>query len=1355
MGSVLRVDSWLLAALCVLPVGSIACAGPPPQQIAFFESRIRPVLVEHCYSCHNSADTAEAGLAVDHRRGLREGGDGGELFSPGDAKESRLLAILKHEIDGLEMPQDGPKLDDRVVADFEKWISMGAPDPRDEPPSLESLSESTSWPATLQRRKRWWSFQPIAARPLPQPADWSDHPIDRLVLEKLAEVGLTPTHPADPAVLIRRLHVNLIGLPPRPDEFYDWIGRYEAAGNDGRDRVTEQLIDHLLASEHFGERWARHWMDWIRYAESHGSEGDPRIDNAWMYRDYLIRALNADVPYDQLVREHVAGDLLSDPRINEDLGINESIVGPVHWRMVFHGFAPTDALDEKVRFVDDQINAFSKAFLGLTVSCARCHDHKFDAISQQDYYAIFGILASCRPARSVIDLPHRQNHGRETLMRWKPKIRAAIAHDWLNSAESLKQRILADDFTKNAEKPDHPLHPLFQLRQKVSQGSPFAKAWNEVTQGWTESRRSADPEGVLQHWNLADQDDYLQWFTDGIGLRQQPQPAGEFAVAAEGDAAIMGIYPAGIYSHTLSSKHPARLTSTDFDVVENSELWVRALGDREASLRYVVQDYPRNGTVYPVTQLKPNWNWQRYDLAYWKGDQIHLELTADKDAPLLVGSEDRSWFGVTEAKLVRKGTPPPKTESPLVALLLSRGDEDAPGSAGELAEYLAGSIVTAVEDWQSGKATDRQAELLDVCIRSGLLPNRLQQLPTAKPLIEDYRRVEAEIPPLRRVPGLDETTGRTQSLFVRGNHKNPAEEVPRRFLEAIDPTPYRGSDSGRLRLANDLLRDDNPLTRRVIVNRIWHHLFGRGIVATPDNFGRLGQRPSHPELLDWLAARLVEDGWSLKKAIRLIVTSKTWQLSPHASEDAAEKDPENIYLSRANVRRMEAEVIRDSLLSVSGRLNRDLFGNPVDGNSPRRSIYVRVIRNSLDAFLRAFDFPEPFSATGRRDVTNVPAQSLTMMNDPRVSEYASAFAAKLLDDPSLRDDESRIEKMFVIGLSRRPADHEVRKAKEYLAATKQAHQQLLRQAEGIRLEISARQSKLASILDPVRSRLVDSASDQGTSQLPKPIGRWDFAKGLNDLVGKADGIAKGGASTGDGALVVKNGGHVVTAPIDYPLKEKTLEAWVRLDHLGQRGGGVMTVQTINGAVFDSIVFAEQAAQQWLAGSDHFKRTRPFQGTEEGEATERFVHVAIVYHADGRVIGYRDGKPYGKPYKSNGPVEFKPGQAVISFGVRHLPAGGNRLLAGKIREANLYSRALSAEEIAASARGGGVYVSQKQVIDALSPQEQSQVKTLRAEIQQLQSQVESLGSVPDSLGRQEVWTDLTRALITFKEFIYVR
>lgn len=1295
--------------------------------LEFFEARIRPVLVEHCYECHNHEED-QGGLAVDHRAGLRSGGEGGKLITPGDPANSRLLAILRHEIDGLEMPQDGPKLAPSVIEDFKTWIAAGAKDPRDQPPSAEQLSSSLSWEKTLQRRKQWWCFQPIQASELPL----DSNAIDQLIRERLTERDLSPADPAEPQVLLRRLFLALVGVPPTPAQFQTWIDRFEVGP---RQQVVQELIDELLASDHFGERWARHWMDWIRYAESHGSEGDPRIENAWIYRDYLIRALNEDVPYDQLVREHIAGDLLEKPRRNPKLGINESMIGPAHWRMVFHGFAPTDALDEKVRFVDDQVNAFSKAFLGLTVSCARCHDHKFDAISQADYYALFGILSSCRPGRAVIDLPEKARDERNELQALKHQLRPVLAKHWRDSLTHLPTALagLLDD-EKKTRQADSLVFPLQQFATQSDSQS-----------AWTSCFGAADVPNKESCWSLSDPAVVDDWYRFGIGLVDSPSKAGEFVIESTGTKAVAGIFPGGVYSHAISTKHPARLTSPDFPIDQQSDIWVLAMGEG-ATLRPVIQDYPRRGTVYPVVGLKPTWNWQKLDLSYWAGDSIHLEFVTAKDAPLLVDNRDRGWFGASEIRLRQPNSKPPQQPRNFQAI----GDvsPDPPSSLDQAIQRYVQAIGEAIDDWQRNSIRDSQAHLLNACLDLNLLPNGLESLSEAKPIVEQYRAIEADIVVPTRVPGLDETRGRQQPLYVRGDHKQPADLIPKRFLEAIDPTPYQGNGSGRLELAEDVLRPDNPLTKRVIVNRVWHHLFGRGIVSTPDNFGRLGSRPTHPELLDHLADAFAVEGWSLKTLIRKIVSTETWQQDSLPSAHARQIDPDNLYLSHANVRRLEAESIRDSLLAASQQLNPQLHGPPTGRQSTRRSIYLPVIRNSLDPFLRTFDFPEPFSTTGRRDATNVPAQSLAMMNSKQVSGAAANLARVLAGE----SDEARIQDAFVRLFCREPSQKDRKAAADFLNETRGRFQRLLRQRAELQEQLKQEQSFVNETLNPIRKRLTQSPTVK--HPLPKPVSRWEFEADLKDSVGQAHGTSHQGAKIEAGALVVGAGGYV-TAPVRQELTAKTLEAWVQLKGLDQRAGGVMTVQTTNGTVFDSIVYAEKSPHRWLAGSNNFRRTESFEGPAERQAGQQMVHLAIVYQADGQIIGYRNGEPYGHGYQSKGPQTFRPGQTVISFGVRHLPAVGNRLLQGRIDKAQLYDRALSAAEVEASFNGGANFVSHEQVLAELEPKQREQISAAEAKIKNLGTQIKSLGSVSQSSLDHRAWTDLVHSLLALKEFLYVR
>ena len=392
---ILRIN---IAFFSFLPF--LAMAGKP--DLEFFESRIRPVLAENCYECHNSIKQAKSGLVLDYKNGILKGGERGPAISLTNPKSSLLLRVMKHEINNLKMPKGGPKITDKIIQDFESWISKGAFDPRDMPPTAEQFAQETSWEKIREKRKEWWSFQPVKNHEVPSGLiSEINHPVDKFLRLKMNAKDLVLNKPANSYNILRRLTFTLTGLPPSIEQ----QDRFKALINNGLDQAVAKFSDELLRSPHFGERWARHWMDWVRYADSHGSEGDPQIPNAYRYRNYLIRALNADVGYDQLVKEHIAGDLLDNPRVNKKLGINESAVGTSHLRFVLHGFAPTDALDEHVRFVDDQIDAVTKTFLGLTVSCARCHHHKFDAISQDDYYAFFGIFSNGRPAQKLIDDP--------------------------------------------------------------------------------------------------------------------------------------------------------------------------------------------------------------------------------------------------------------------------------------------------------------------------------------------------------------------------------------------------------------------------------------------------------------------------------------------------------------------------------------------------------------------------------------------------------------------------------------------------------------------------------------------------------------------------------------------------------------------------------------------------------------------------------------------------------------------------------------------------------------------------------------------------------------------------------------
>jgi hypothetical protein len=1337
---------------------STPAATLPPDQIEFFESRIRPILAQDCYECHSTATKQKGGLNLDHRGAWQTGSDSGPVIIPGKPEESTLIQAIRHQDEDIAMPKSGAKLDDSIIQDFVQWVAMGAPDPREEAPSQEELGQDQDWAAVLERRKSWWSFQPITD-PAPPASASSRHPIDQFIEVKRNEAGLDPATPAEPNVLIRRLYFALIGLPPTQEQVESFLLSYQ----NTPELALASQVDELLASPHFGERWARHWMDWIRYAESHGSEGDPRIGNAHLYRDYLIRALNDDVPYDQLVREHVAGDQLEPPRINEQLAINESLIGTAHWRMVFHGFAPTDALDEKVRFTDDQINVFSKAFLGLTVSCARCHNHKFDAISQADYYSFFGIMGSTRPGRKAIDLPEKLNLHRDTLTAMKPSIREAVATDWLNSLPALRATLEDQEGpSKNAKDSSALLNPLFALDQddaSSNTGATLKEKWKKDDNAWQDHLLRS----YGRRWDLASTEDHAQWYKEGTGLSSGPAKAGEFSIAGKGDNAIAGIHPSGTFTHLESSKHGGILTSPDFTLNDDYEIWMRLKGADRAMSRYVVFNYPRNGTVYPVREMRDDnakrWHWQRYNVDYWKGDDIHLEVTTAGDAPLLVRDDERSWFGIREALVVKKGNPTPPNKprrylSPVFAAI--HNQEDIKRTV--LVDAYLSAIKSALTAWKTGEASDDQAELLEECRRLALLPNELEQLTTAKPLLAAYRQLENEIPVPTRIPTVTEWSARNQPLYDRGNHKRPLAEVPRRFLEAIDATPYQTALSGRRQLAEDLLRDDNPLARRVIVNRIWHHLFGNGLVNTPDNFGRLSATPSHPELLDHLASHFVNKAdWSVKRMIRYLVTTKTWQLASEPSPEAQAQDPSNDLLTHFNIRRLEAEAIRDALLHVSGRLDPTAFGAPVKGDQPKRSVYVNVIRNRLDPFLNTFDAPIPFSAQGSRNATTVPSQSLTMMNSRFVVGTARAWGADLARHSRKANLRDLIESIWKKSFARNPSPQETDQTIAFIEKQAADYTKLAEEVTLQRQAFEEVSRNLDELREKARQRVRPKEKNQKqSSTFLNPIAEWLFDEDGQDSIGSLHTKLEGEAHIEEGALVVNGKKSLArSAPLIKDLSVKSLEAWVQLETLDQAGGAAISVQTRDGGVFDAIVFAERVPREWMAGSDGFRRTQNFDGPREEEADKTPTHLVLVYGSNGSITGYRNGQLYGKGYQSSGPNTFKSNQAEIVFGLRHGDASDGKLLKGRILEARLYDRALTQEEVMAIAAKDANFVSEQQMIGALSENEKGLWDQWVRDRSSREQHLKQLEAIAPKSGKDEVWADLALAVFNMKEFIYVR
>ncbi len=1087
-----RSNAVLLGVTVALVAGVHAGAqpaGPSPEQVEFFETEIRPLLAGQCFQCHGAAlETPFGGLRLDSRDGLLAGGDSGPAVVPGDPHASPLVQRVQGR--PVLMPPTGA-LAPAQVESLIAWVEMGAPWP--EAAAADAGTPDPSEPFDLEKRRReHWAWQSVEAAEPPAVADeaWPRGAEDRFILARLEAEGLAPAPPVDRRTLIRRLSFDLRGLPPTPAEIARFVG-------DPSPDAWANLVDRYLASPHFGERWARHWMDLFRYSESHGSEGDPDIPLAWRYRDYLIRAFNGDVPYDQLIREHVAGDLLPAPRLDRESRTNESIIGTGHYRLVEHGYQPVDPWEDRVKWADNQVDVVSKAFMGLTVSCARCHDHKFDAISQKDYYSLFGTLYGARPTQRAIDDPTLLETNRDALAALKEEIRDGLADAWLEAAGSVGERLL-EEADADAAASEHAAAapsedaaaaasedaaPLRGAGQDERAGGALAawrelaavddadlpRAWEELRARWEAElagREQFNREHFDVAWDFAGPD-YAATVGHGVGRPDVPSPPGEFTIERRGDRLLNGIYPGGAYTHLLSSKHAGVIQTPRF-TIDSDFISLRLLGGDLSFANLIIENYavPRGGIYHlRYSPKRDRMTWAQWDATFWKGFTAYIEFaTQDDVTQFTLDPEDgrqtnrpvrrrdgRSSMGVAQVVFHDEAATPRDIDLPVLHLLAGDG-APPPASRAELAARVGARLGEVVSRWRLGALTEPEAAFLDEFVRADLLPRSLEDLVALRAPAARYRLLERDVPVARRAPGVVEEAAPDQPLLVRGNHKNLGEAVPRAFLSALDARPYADPSLVRLRLADAITAPDNPLTARVAVNRVWRHLFGYGLVRTVDNFGRLGDPPTHPALLDHLAAEFAGDGHSVKRLVRRLVSTAAYRMSSQGSPEALAADPSNRLLQHANLRRLDAEAIRDSILSVSGRLDPTMYGpsvpvhyaarygltegdpnnGPVDGDG-RRSIYQEIRRNAHNPFLDVFDLPRPAATRGQRDVTNVPAQSLTMLNSPFVIGQAAEWGRRLAEGEA-GSVESRIDHMFVKALSRRPSDAERARVAGYLEA---------------------------------------------------------------------------------------------------------------------------------------------------------------------------------------------------------------------------------------------------------------------------------------------------------------------------------
>ncbi len=863
---------------------------PPiaPAQQDFFEKKIRPIFANNCYKCHSQAGGApQAGLELDWKGGWETGGYDGPAIVPGDPDKSLLIQAVRYNNKSLQMPPGG-KLPADQVNDLITWVRMGAPDPRATRPSGNAYGGSG---------KDHWAFKPVT-RPAPPSVtneSWVKNEVDRFVLSKLEANGMTGNEAADKRTLIRRVYYDLIGLPPTPDQVNAFVA-------DNSSNAFEKIVDALLASPRYGERWGRHWLDVARYSDTKGQFDRKRessvYPNAWTYRDYVIKAFNLDLPYDEFIKEQLAADRLNlkDPSRLAALGF---LTLGDH----FNG-NPSD-------IINDRIDVTSKAFLGLTVTCARCHDHKFDPIPSADYYSLYGIFASSlEPAV-------------------KPIIGATNAAyaDYLTRRREMDQRLM--------NMREQSLSEVFGDYRHLGGVYLMATQMNPKDRASYLQKNKADP-AVVENW---------------LKLTR----AGKNAVA------IFGVWNA-----------LARIPALQFQTRAPRVLANQYAGERAAMLSPVVLQAFRNRSLRMLSDAA----------------SLYTTLFARTDPEW-----EAAFSNVLGDGLVRFMVPRTRNQYFLLR---------------------------------------EQSEMLD--------------------LVDPGAPARANVL-------VDSPSPKDSPIFLRGQAETPGQVVPRRFLEILSgsnrPTFHNGS--GRLELANAIANKNNALTARVMVNRVWQHHFGEGFVSTPDDLGNQSSPPTHPELLDWLASRFMADGWSIKKLHKVILLSATWQQSSRNNAQFADKDPFNHLLWRANVRRLEFEPLRDSILSIGGTLDLTLGGHPVDlaegtrvasggrglaalnrpdisyklSTESRRSIYGYVDRNDPVEVLNTFDFANPSTPTGKRFETIVPQQALFLMNSPLVIEQVRNVVNREAFQTAASDDD-RIRFLYELFFQRLPVEEEVQAGTEFV-----------------------------------------------------------------------------------------------------------------------------------------------------------------------------------------------------------------------------------------------------------------------------------------------------------------------------------
>jgi len=912
-----------IAVSYINPFFKAADAAQSKDAMEFFEKRVRPVLVANCAKCHNpQAQVAELDLTT--AEGFARGGESGPLVNKENPEESRLLKAIGYE-DKLKMPPTGKMKSDDIAA-LAEWVKMGAPWPK---AKTDAVAAETKTPAKSTREfteeeKKFWAFQPLANPTVPKVknAAWVKSPIDAFVLAELENRNLKPAPAAGKLTLLRRATYDLTGLPPTEAEIRDFLA-------DNSPKAFEKVVERLLASPRYGEKWGRNWLDVARYADSTGNDEDHRYPFAWKYRDYVIDSFNRDLPYDQFIREQLAGDMLpgkEGPTENGESVNRRGIIATGFLALGPKAVAQQDKMKMLYDVFDEQVDVTTKAFLGLTVACARCHNHKFDPILTKDYYSLINIFASTR------SFTNPDSH--VSVVFEKPLVPTAEWEKYkeARNAHQAKEKLARTEIDEIVDSVKEPA-----VKQFAPRLADFMLAAHKVYND------GAKPSDIARQMNL----------------------------------------PEDILNRWVNFLKPKDLTP------QHLLAWRKATAEQ----------LPEVARAYQQSFQKHLLEWDER-IAKWRADYQKALSENNKslpDKPKFEAGADRFFDGV----------------------------------------YFDGGGPFGLTAKDKTKFTAAQQK------RIGDLQKQLDQLKKSAPAEPELACAVEDGEPV------------AQKVLVRGDYNSPGEDAPKAFpaiLSAFDTKPDF-SGSGRLQLAEWLVQPEHPLTGRVMVNRIWQWHFGEGLVRTPDNFGKTGEKPTHPELLDFLSREFVKSGWSIKAMHRMMMLSSAYQMSSENPSLGSDVDGDNRLLTRFNRRRLTVEELRDGLLAIDGTIDLTMggtlqTGRGTDGENnqgrlslnpeklKRRTVYLPLRRANLPTLLNLFDFGDATTMQGKRQLTNVSTQALFWLNSEFLTDRSTDVAKLLLADSALTD-AARVESLYLRVLNRQADKEEIAQALNYIAKFKQ------------------------------------------------------------------------------------------------------------------------------------------------------------------------------------------------------------------------------------------------------------------------------------------------------------------------------